>query len=155
MTLVDLRVPAAAASLGSYDLVWVRGGNVFVLRRVLADSGADRLLVDLLEGDRVTYGGYSAGACVLGTDLRELRLVDDPTTVVDPITTGLALLDRPLVPHVHSAGHPESLRCDRVEAVYIARGQAHGALRDGQVLLVDDDTVEILDHPRTRKTPSR
>lgn len=32
VTLVDLRVPGAAASLGGYDLVWVRGGNVFVLR---------------------------------------------------------------------------------------------------------------------------
>lgn len=113
------------------------------------------MLVDLLEGDRVTYGGYSAGACVLGTDLTELHRVDDSSAVVDPITTGLGLLDRPLVPHVRSPGHPESVLCDQVEALYTARGQAHWALRDGQVLLVDDQTVEVLDHPGTRETPPR
>jgi dipeptidase E len=38
---LDLRQPDATTQLAGFDIVWVRGGNVFVLRRVLADSGAD------------------------------------------------------------------------------------------------------------------
>jgi len=143
--LLDLRVPGAVADLGGFDLVWVRGGNVFVLRRALADSGADEALIALLRRDQVVYGGYSAGACVLGPDLSDLGRVDDVSVVVEPITTGLGLLDRPLVPHVRSPEHPESVACNEVAAVYAARGQAHWALRDGQVLLVDGPAVAVLE----------
>ena len=33
---LDLRQPEATDQLAGFDIVWVRGGNVFVLRRVLA-----------------------------------------------------------------------------------------------------------------------
>lgn len=144
VTLVDLHAPGAVAALADFDLVWVRGGNVFVLRRVLADSGADELLVALLQRDAVVYGGYSAGACVLSPDLIELQRVDDVAAVSDPITTGLGLLDRPFVPHVRSPGHPETVACDAVAAAYDVRGQTHWALSDGEVLVVDGEAVEIL-----------
>ncbi|MFJ8863326.1 Type 1 glutamine amidotransferase-like domain-containing protein [Streptomyces sp. NPDC102451] len=68
---LDLRTfferPAAqiAAALARFPLVWVRGGNVFVLRQAMARSGADRALVDLLRQDAFVYAGYSAAACVL------------------------------------------------------------------------------------------
>jgi dipeptidase E len=144
VTLVDLRAPGSVAALADFDLVWVRGGNVFVLRRMLADSGADELLVTLLQRDAVVYGGYSAGACVLSPDLIELQRVDDIAAVSDPITTGLGLLDRPFVPHVRSPGHPETVACDSVAAAYDVRGQTHWALSDGEVLVVDGEAVEIL-----------
>ena len=144
VTLVDLHTPAAAAGLAGYDLVWVRGGNVFALRRALADSGADEVLVTLLQQDLVVYGGYSAGACILGPDLTELQRVDDPTAVTPLVTTGLGLLDRPFVPHIDSPGHPETVLCDAVAAAYTARGQAHWALRDGEVLVVDGQVIELL-----------
>src|SRR5258707_5041068 len=54
---VDLRHPDAAERLSGYDIVWVRGGNLFVLRRVLADMGTDQVLADLIRGDAVVYGG--------------------------------------------------------------------------------------------------
>lgn len=56
VTLVDLKEPAAVHSLADYDIVWVRGGNVFMLRRVLADTGADAVLLDLLRSDMLVYG---------------------------------------------------------------------------------------------------
>lgn len=144
VTTVDLREPGAVHSLADYDIVWVRGGNVFVLRRVLADTGADAVLLDLLPSDMVVYGGYSAGACVLADDLTGLKLVDDPHVATDPLMTGLGLLDRPFVPHVRSPGHPETAACDAVSAAYAATGQPHWALRDGEVLLVDGDRTELL-----------
>ncbi|MGI5212490.1 Type 1 glutamine amidotransferase-like domain-containing protein [Plantactinospora sp. CA-290183] len=144
VTVVDLRRPGAPRSLADHDIVWVRGGNVFVLRRVLADTGADTVLVDLVRRDAVVYGGYSAGACVLAPDLAALALIDDPGAVPDPVTAGLALLDRPLVPHVRTPDHPESAACDALSAAYTAAGQPHWALRDGEVLLVHGERTELL-----------
>jgi dipeptidase E len=144
VTLNDLREPAAVASLATYDIVWVRGGNVFVLRRVLADTGADTVLRDLLHRDAIVYGGYSAGACVLAPDLNGLQLVDNPAAVAEPIMTGLGLLDRPFVPHVRSPGHPETAACDAVSAAYTTASRPHWALRDGEVLLVTGDQTHLL-----------
>jgi dipeptidase E len=144
VTLADLRQPGTVHTLADYDLLWVRGGNVFMLRRVLADSGADTVLLDLLRDDALVYGGYSAGGCVLAGDLTGLAHVDDPSVVADPLMTGLGLLDRPFVPHVRSPGHPETAECDEVSAAYTAAGQPHWALRDGEVLLIDGDRTELL-----------
>lgn len=144
VTLADLREPGTVHTLAVYDVLWVRGGNVFMLRRVLADSGADTVLLDLVRADALVYGGYSAGACVLAGDLTGLAHVDDPDVVAEPLMTGLGLLDRPFVPHVRSPGHPETTACDEVSAAYTAAGQPHWALRDGEVLLIDGDRTELL-----------
>jgi dipeptidase E len=144
VALVDLRDPRSAAGLADYDVVWVRGGNVFVLRRALFDTGADATLVDLVRRGEVVYAGYSAGACVLAPDLTGLDRVDDPGAVASPIMTGLGLLDRPFVPHVRSPGHPETGACDAQSAAYTEAGQQHWALRDGEVLLVDGARTELL-----------
>src|SRR5688572_16095568 len=50
--------------LKSFDLIWVRGGNVFVLRRAFKQSGADTVITELLQQDKVVYGGSSAGVVV-------------------------------------------------------------------------------------------
>lgn len=148
VTLIDLRQPDMTETLADYDVVWVRGGNVFMLRRVLADTGAEAMLTDLVRRDAVVYGGYSAGACVLAPDLGGLELVDDPGVVAAPITTGLGLIDRPFVPHVRSPGHPETAACDAASAAYAAMGRPHWALSDGEVLLIDGETVELLPNRR-------
>jgi dipeptidase E len=146
---VDLRAPDAAGRLAGSDIVWVRGGNTFVLRRVLADTGTDQLLADLIGRDAIVYGGYSAGACVLAPDLAGLEDVDDITAVAEPVTTGLGVLDRPFVPHVSSPGHPETTACDALAARYQAAGQAHWTLRDGDVLVIDGASTELLRAPLT------
>ena len=144
VTMVDLRTLKAVDELASYDLIWVRGGNTFVLRRVFADSGADSILTELLREDALVYGGYSAGACVLAPDLTDLQHVDDISVVPEPITTGLGLLDRPFVPHVASPGHPETEACDQESAALTRRGVEHWALSDGDVLVVDGPCTELL-----------
>jgi dipeptidase E len=152
VTEADLRDPEAVQILRAADVVWVRGGNVFVLRRALADSGADSVLVELITSDSVVYAGYSAGACVLAPSLDGLEVVDDVTAVAEPIRLGLAVLDRPVVPHVDSPGHPETRDCDSVSAEYTRRGLQHWALRDGEVLLIRDQSTEVLPRlPSTRR----
>lgn len=133
---VDVRREGAIDRLGAADLLWVPGGNVFVLRSVLDRTGADVVITSLLRDDALVYGGYSAGACVLAPSLHGLEAVDDATVVEDPVLTGLGLLDRPVVPHLVSPGQPWSGACDRAAAAYAAQGQRIWPLRDGDALVV-------------------
>lgn len=61
---------AVARELRRYDIVWLRGGNVFMLRYALARSDTDTELTRLLDKDAIVYSGYSAGPCVLAPTLR-------------------------------------------------------------------------------------
>ena len=94
---------ALAAALARYDAVWLRGGNVFVLRYALAASGGDEDLVRMLASDALVYAGYSAGPCVLAPSLRGLEAVDPPDRVTvayggEPIFAGLGILPGQVAP---------------------------------------------------------
>lgn len=132
-------------ALARYDVLWVRGGDVFTLRYSLATSGADESIIALLRGDSIVYGGYSAGPCVLAPTLVGLEKVDSPEYVkmlygVEPIMSGLGVLDYCIVPHVSSPGHPETTSCDRLAEHYREVGTPHRTLRDGEVLVIDGES---------------
>jgi dipeptidase E len=134
--------------LAGVDLVWLRGGNTFLLRYALRDSGGDAVLRDLLAEDALTYGGYSAGCCVLAPSLRGLELVDDASAVQqvygsDPVWDGLGLVDEAIVPHYES-DHPESALIGILAQRYRDDGTPHRTLRDGQVLIVNDQGTTLV-----------
>lgn len=136
-------------TLGGFDALWLRGGNVFVLRHALRASGADEVVVEMLRRDAVVYAGYSAGPCVLAPSLRGLELCDDVTEVTrltgsEPVWEGLGVLDHAFVPHLDSPGHPETELVTRVAEHYRATGVPYIGLRDGQALVVDGDRVEVV-----------
>jgi dipeptidase E len=136
---------AVASELRRYDILWLRGGNVFMLRYALARSGADAELIRLLAKDAVVYSGYSAGPCVLAPTLRGLEAVDSPGVVGElygdqPIWEGLGVIDYAIVPHVDSPDHPESAALGLVAQQYRQWGTRHTTLRDGEVLIIDGTT---------------
>lgn len=125
--------------LGDYDLVWVLGGNAFVLRRAMRLSGFDDVIVELLDRDAIAYGGFSAGAVVAAPSLRGFELMDDPGEVPngyapDPIWEGLGLIDHAIVPHYRSP-HPESAAAELVVRHLSSQGLRYRALRDGEVIV--------------------
>ena len=147
---LDLREldPASIRTVfGRADFVWVRGGNVFTLRMALARSGLDRVVIDGLAADQFVYAGYSAGPCVLAPSLAGLELCDPPETCRaafgDVRYDGLAVLDRPVVPHLVSPQHPETALLSRVAAQYESEGQPYWGLSDGQALVIDGPATSI------------
>jgi dipeptidase E len=137
------------ARLRTYEVAWLRGGNVWALRHVLATTGGDDLFVQLLREDALVYAGYSAGPCVLAPSLRGLELCDPVEEVrrlygAEPTWDGLGVLDHAFVPHIDSPGHPETELVAEVAAHYRATGVPYLALRDGQVLVVDGEHRELL-----------
>lgn len=141
-------VPGLKARLAAADLVWARGGNAFVLRRAMRQSGFDDLLRAALARDTLIYGGYSGGIAVLAPSLRGIEIVNDPAAVpagYDPavIWDCLGLVPYHIAPHYKSA-HFASPGIDKVVEYFIDHKMTFKALRDGEVLVVDGEREEIL-----------
>ena len=125
------------------DLVWALGGNAFVLARAVTQARLGAALRAQVERPEFTYGGYSAGACVAGPDLRGIDLIDDPTVLPDGYAAEttpecLGLVPYRIVPHWRS-DHPETDGASRAAAYLAQAGLAHRCLRDGDVINVLDD----------------
>lgn len=125
--------------LAAYHLVWVMGGNSFVLRRAMRQSGFDTVIRDMLEADAIAYGGYAAGAVVAGPTLRGLELMDDPFELPEGydeplIWSGLGLTPFAIVPHYRSR-HPEAASAEKVVSYMRARRTRYRAISDGEVIV--------------------
>jgi dipeptidase E len=135
--------------LRTYGSVWVAGGNTFVLRRAMHDSGFDSIITGMLEDDAIAYGGYSAGICVLAASLKGLHLVDDPAEVEKAfhravIWDGLGILPYTPVPHYQS-DQMESEMIDKVVSCLKLEGLAYKTLRDGEAIVVDGQYEALLE----------
>lgn len=122
-----------------FGVIWVRGGNVFVLRQAMKMSGFDNILKNILKND-VLYGGFSAGICVLAPTLQGMDLIDDLTArpygdQQEIVWDGLNILNYSIVPHYHS-DHPESESANKVVEYMIENKLLFKVLRDGEVIVI-------------------
>lgn len=129
------------------DLLWLGGGNTFLLRRAMAYSGLDNIVSELLKHDAFVYGGSSAGAIVATKTLHGTEYGDDPYELVDGyneeiIWDGLGLIYLQLVPHFNSDwfGNEAQAMVDALETI----GLKYETLEDGQVYIVDGEYEEKL-----------
>lgn len=132
------RPAALREQLADVALIWVMGGNAFLLRRAMKYSGLDDYLSER-RGDALVYGGYSAGAIVVTPTLRGIERVDSPDVLAegyDPavVWDGVGLVPYSLAPHYESA-HPESERMDAVVDYFVTHQMAFRTLRDGEVIV--------------------
>ncbi len=128
-----------AEKMSEFKAVYVRGGNVFILRRAFYESGFDKWILSQKDNPNFVYSGYSAGGCVLSPDLRGMEIVDSIDTSAEGyrsgiVWAGLGIIDYSFVPHFESE-HPESARVgESVE--YLKRNHiSYKTLRDGEVII--------------------
>mgnify|MGYP001547365501 FL=1 len=130
----------------NYDGVWVHGGSAFVLRRAMFDSGFDKVIIDMLHEDKLAYGGYSAGICVLAPSLRGMQFVDPPSQVEkvfdrEVVWEGLNILSYTPVPHYQSE-RPEYAAINDVIEFMKKEGLPYRTLRDGEAIMVKGEADE-------------
>jgi len=128
--------------LEEFDAVWVRGGNSFLLRSAMEKSGFASILPEKLKDDSLVYGGYSAGACVLGPTLMGIDLCDDVSVVQEVygeevVWDGLGIVPFTIAPH-YDSDHPESDLIDEVINYYYENDIEHIKLRDGETFFIDE-----------------
>lgn len=144
--------------LQEFSGIYVRGGNVFVLKEAFVLSGLDVIVQNLAKSnDDFVYAGYSAGVCILSKSLRGLELVDNIDQYPEEYParkekisvsqfSGLGLLDFSVAPHFRS-DHPESQAINKTIEFFMEEKMLFLALRDGEVLIGDTKepgTYEIL-----------
>lgn len=128
-----------AEKMNEFGAVYVRGGNVFLLRRAFAESGFDKYLLSKRNDPNFVFSGYSAGPCVLSPSLKGMELVDDPNHLgvgYNPkiIWDGLGILDYAFVPHFES-NHEESESVGRSVVYYKKNNIPFKTLHDGEVII--------------------
>ncbi len=134
------RIEVLRTKLLELDMLWVSGGNTFILRQAMRLSGFDELIADLQKRPNFVYGGYSAGCCVLSPTLQGLQIVDEPYVypyeLKETIWEGLGLIDYAFLPHFDS-DHPESEAINK-EVEYCKKNNLpFRTVRDGEVVIVE------------------
>lgn len=95
-------VEQLASQLHRFDGVYIGGGNTYLLLHLLRLSGLDRALTAYAQAGGSIFGG-SAGAVVLGGDIRISELVGDANEIGLTDTSGLGLVpDCDILPHYES-----------------------------------------------------
>ncbi|NTI48734.1 type 1 glutamine amidotransferase-like domain-containing protein [Agrobacterium rhizogenes] len=135
-------------TLNKFDLVWVLGGNSFLLRRAMKQSGFDHVIARLLRDDAIVYGGFSAGAVVMAPTLKGIDLMDDPEQLAadyDPeiVWEGLGIVDFSIVPHYRS-DHSERETAENAVRFFEQSAMPFRAISDGEVIVVKDGTITLL-----------
>lgn len=131
--------------ISEFGVIWVKGGNVFVLRQAMKLSGFDVILKGLISKKNILYGGYSAGICVLSPTLRGMDLVDNPNEnpykeLKETIWDGLNIVDYSISVH-YKSDHSESESANKEVEYYIDNKILFKALRDGEVIIINEDKM--------------
>jgi dipeptidase E len=137
------------------DIVWINGGNSFILRRAMRQSGFDTLIKHALQRDEIVYAGFSAAAVIAFDSLKGLELVDDPNDVppgydADIIWEGLGLIPYAIAVHFKS-DHSESAQVDKEVAFYQENRIPYRTLRDGEALVIAGARDTIVGCPDDRR----
>lgn len=85
--------------LVDHDLIWAMGGNTFVLRYEMKQSGFEEIIQQLLDKG-IVYGGDSAGALVAGKSIAGIEGADEPQFAEEIVEEGLNLVPFFILPHV-------------------------------------------------------
>jgi dipeptidase E len=135
--------------LRKYTAFWLAGGNVFLLRRAIRQSGAEPLLGDRVRKNELVLGGESAGAIIMGPTLKysEVDTDEDSPNYIpsgyegDVIWDGLDFINYVPVPHYQTPGYigiDDYIRnLDKEKIPY-------KTMTDEQAILINGDKEEFL-----------
>lgn len=145
--VLDLRdyfgnIDLLRSKLEEFGGLWVLGGNAFLLRSAMDQSGLDKILMEYRDRNDKTdflYAGFSAGACVLAPSLKGVEFADEPEKVTeiygkDVIWDGIGLIDYSIAPHFDS-DHPESQMMNEAIKFFEQENINYKPLRDGEVII--------------------
>ena len=128
-------------------LVVLAGGNMFLLRRALYQSGFDKILNRDINDNKYVLAGYSAGSIVVGPDLHGFKQLDNPYLVLpgyqeEVVWDGLGLTDVLVLPHADSPKYIQKIA--DASALFDRNDWKNIVLNDSDVFVVDGDKEEVL-----------
>jgi dipeptidase E len=127
--------------LKGIGMVWIHGGNAFILKRAFEQSNFDVLVKEFVINNQIIYAGFSAAVCVIAPTLHGAELVDDPNVVPEGYNPhfkwdGLELIPYNVAVHYQS-NHPESELIEKEVEYYKEKNMPYKTLQDGEVIIID------------------
>lgn len=131
------------------SLVWIRGGNTFLLSRAFSISGFNKIIKSLIKKEKIVFGGYSAAVLMASETLLGAELVDDIYSVPEsyPVNKqpldSLNLLNFYLIPHFGS--HDVWAKNVNMHIDYLKRnGKKVVTMCDGEIYYCNGDKGRIV-----------
>lgn len=127
--------------LEASDIVWLSGGNTYYLRWILRETGADKVISELVRNGKV-YGGSSAGAIATAKTIDNFQTADSPDMAPEVILDGLGFVD--FIPLPHWANEKFGERMLTIREKFQKAGYETIEITDEQALIVDGDKRTIV-----------
>lgn len=129
-------------------LVVLLGGNTFLLRRALFQSGFDQILQNDIREDKYVLAGHSAGSIVVGPSLRGYERMDKEKLVLpgyqrEIVWDGLGLTNVRVIPHADSPKYEKEI-IDLRSNLFDRNHWEYTVLNDSDVFIVDGIKSEVL-----------
>jgi len=138
---------ALEKKLKTKEVIWVKGGNTFVLRKAMNLSGFDKIFKKLLNKKKMLYAGYSAGIVVLAPSLKSTEIVDAKNAIPYKnkkiLWEGLNYLPYLPLPH-YASNHPESKKINKTIKYCIKEKIPFKTLKDNEVIVIKEGREIIL-----------
>jgi len=134
--------------LKGIGMVWIHGGNAFLLKRAFEQSNFDILIKEFVLNNQIVYAGFSAAVCVAVPTLRGTELVDDPNVVPEGYNkkfdwNGLGFIPYSVAVHYRS-NHPESEAIEKEVEYFKENNMPYKTLQDGEVIIMENDKETVL-----------
>ena len=128
-------------------LVALLGGNTFLLRRALFQSGFDEILKHDVRSGKYVLAGHSAGAIVVGPSLKGFERMDKEKLVLpgyqsDIVWDGLGLTGMRVIPHADSPKYEAEVISLRQE-LFDKNQWDYVVLNDSDVFVVDNEGSKV------------
>jgi dipeptidase E len=135
----------AETNLKKYQAVWIAGGNTFVLVRALKQSGARKVLGNMIRKNEIIYGGESAGAILPTPTLTGVEFGDDPNIIPEGydkevVLGGLNLIAYHIVPHYKS----EWVGAEEMIKELKKKNLEYKTITDSQAIIINGDKEVFL-----------
>ena len=129
-------------------LVVLLGGNTFLLRRALAQSGFDKIICRDVKQGKYVFAGHSAGSIIAGPNLHGFEHMDQEKLTFPPykkkiVWDGLGLTDVRVIPHADSPKYEKEINKLRKE-LFDKYNYEYVVLSDADVLIIDGSKKELL-----------
>lgn len=144
--VIDLRdfyglLSILKAELSQSDIIWVGGGNTFYLRKILKETQADEIILEIVQKG-MAYGGSSAGTIITGPTLSYLELVDSIDGIKPVYRDGLNLIEQVVIPHKDNEDVGGEI--NEIDFLLTADGYNTICIDDNQAVIIRDKDVEVV-----------
>lgn len=129
------------ALISQLDMLWITGGNVFYLRKLIKKVQFENILINAIKNGLV-YGGDSAGALIISPTLKYLDAVDDISQISEVIYDGLNVIDFVPLPHWDNEDFKHKLV--GIKNNLEKDGYKVTIYGDKQTIVINDKTMQVV-----------